>query len=393
MVLFAVAGVAIGAMATIELLPRERTKPVVGTPPVARTLPDVALTGAPVPPAEPASDTPPPEPAVVATQRPLEDVVSGALPAVVSIATAEGRGSGFFTTAHTVVTNRHVVGSNISVTVRLASGTTLSGRVESASPDMDLAIVKVDAAPSSQPTLPLGTVSSVRAGQEVIAIGLALGVFQNTVTRGIVSAIRQTGSVVVIQTDAAINPGNSGGPLLNRNGDVIGINSLKIAGSAESLGFAIAIDHARALLSGAEPAMLPGPAGQSGDPLAPAFHSHSDTDIAREAGARAFEQRVQIVARRAAAIDDYWARIKATCAMRLGAGYDREWFGLWDGRSEVTTPDPGCISAVRDVGEMANGVKAAMGALQEEARHASVLPGDLRDIRRRYRLDWPGFDR
>jgi S1-C subfamily serine protease len=393
MVLFAVAGLALGAMGAIELLPRQSTGPAAEPQTPVSTAPrDIASASVAAPTAPAVDAAAPPTPAVVQTPRALEDIVSGALPAVVSIETAEGRGSGFFTSPHTVVTNRHVVGSNSSVTVRLASGATLSGRVENASAEMDLAIVKVDGASASQPTLPLGTASAVRAGQEVIAIGLALGVFQNTVTRGIVSAIRQTGSVVVIQTDAAINPGNSGGPLLDRNGDVIGINSLKITGSAESLGFAIAIDHARALLSGAQPVST-GFGGQSNDPLAPAFHSSTDTDLARETAARTFEQRVQIVARRAAVIDDYWARIKGTCTMQIAPGYDREWFGLWDGRTEAATPDPGCLSGMRDVGDMANGVKTAMGALQEEARHASVLPGDLREIRRRYRLDWAGFDR
>src|SRR6185503_8966058 len=111
------------------------------------------------------------------------------------------------------------------------------------------AIVKVDAAAATQPLLPLGSVRTVRPGQEVIAIGLALGVFQNSVTRGIISAVRRAQRTVMLQTDAAINPGNSGGPLLNRQGEVIGINTMKISGAAESLGFAVAVDHARSLLS------------------------------------------------------------------------------------------------------------------------------------------------
>ena len=90
----------------------------------------------------------------------------------------------------------------------------------------------------------------VRA-QEVIAIGNALGAFSNTVTRGIVSAIRKTDSVTLIQTDAAINPGNSGGPLLDRSGQVIGINSMSLVRTGpQGLGFAIAIDHAVQILNG-----------------------------------------------------------------------------------------------------------------------------------------------
>ena len=73
----------------------------------------------------------------------------------------------------------------------------------------------------------------------------------NTVTRGIVSAIRDVGTVTLIQTDAAINPGNSGGPLVDRNGVVIGINSLAVAArEGQGIGFAVAIDHATPLLNG-----------------------------------------------------------------------------------------------------------------------------------------------
>jgi S1-C subfamily serine protease len=324
----------------------------------------------------------------------LEDVVSSSIPAIVSIETREGRGSGFFVAPHTVVTNRHVVSDNSSVTVRLSSGVALPGRVDTTSQEFDLAIVRVDGASSSQPVLPLGTVNSVRAGQEVIAIGLALGVFQNTVTRGIVSAIRRAGSTVVVQTDAAINPGNSGGPLLNRAGQVIGINALKISGNAESLGFAIAIDHAKSLLDGGRPAdasFIATP--QSSEPLAPAFSAHSSTDDMRESGVRAFDQSVQAAARRAGQLDDYWSRIKANCSLRIASGYDREWFGLWDGRTQLTTPDPSCGSAMRDLNDMSAEVRVAMANAQEDARHASVLPGQLRDIRHRYRMDWSGFDR
>ena len=157
-------------------------------------------------------------PVAPSAPRSLEDVISRAIPAIVSIEAGQGRGSGFFAAPRTVITNRHVIQDNVSVTVRLSNGQTLPGRVETSSTEYDLAIVRVDSALPSQAMLPLGTVNDVRPGQEVIAIGLALGVFQNSVTRGIISAIRRADRTVMLQTDAAINPGNSGGPLLNRQG-------------------------------------------------------------------------------------------------------------------------------------------------------------------------------
>jgi S1-C subfamily serine protease len=324
----------------------------------------------------------------------LEDVVSRSLPAIVSIEAGDARGSGFFAAPRMVVTNRHVVENNISVTVRLASGATLPGRVERSSQEFDLAIVRVDSASPSQPLLPLGSVSDVRPGQEVIAIGLALGVFQNSVTRGIISAVRRAEKTVLLQTDAAINPGNSGGPLLNRNGQVIGINTLKISGTAESLGFAVAVDHASALLSGTRGPDLPlSSRAPVSKPLTPAFDARSSTDQMRTEGVRRYDQVVQAVARRGSELDDYWSRIKEHCSTRVAPGYDREWFGLWDGRSALTSPDPSCISAVSDLTRLANEVRSLMGSAQDDARRAAVLPGQLREIRRRYRMDWRGWDR
>ena len=323
----------------------------------------------------------------------LEDVISRAIPAIVSIEAGQGRGSGFFVAPRTVITNRHVIQENVSVTVRLSTGQTLPGRVESSSQEYDLAIVRVDSAMPSQAVLALGTVNDVRPGQEVIAIGLALGVFQNSVTRGIISAVRRADRTVMLQTDAAINPGNSGGPLLNRQGVVVGINTMKVGGPAESLGFAVAADHAAALLAGGRQTQPFGASAQQNQTLAPAFGARSSTDIARETGTKRYAQIVEAVARQAVQLDAYWTRIKTNCTMRVAPGYDREWFGLWDGRATLDTPDASCGAAVQELREMAGQLRTAMGTAQDEARRASVLPGQLRDIRRRYRMDWPGFDR
>jgi hypothetical protein len=328
----------------------------------------------------------PPEPST------LEDVVGRSLPAIVSIEAGQSRGSGFFAAPRTVITNRHVIQNNVSVMVRLSSGDALPGRIEATSSEYDLAIVRVDGALPSQPVLPLGTVNDIRPGQEVIAIGLALGVFQNSVTRGIISAVRRSEHAVMLQTDAAINPGNSGGPLLNRRGQVVGINTMKIAGSAESLGFAVAIDHARGMLSGGRPTEAVTTTTQPTRPLAPAFASGS-TDTMREDGTRRYNQLVEGIARRSVQLDGYWDRIKANCALAIAPGYDHEWFALWDGRSSLRSPDSPCTAAMRDLENLANQVRSAMATAQEEARRASVLPGQLREIRRRHRMDWSGFDR
>src|SRR5918993_350600 len=343
--------------------------------------------------AAPAATYAPIEPIAPVASSSLEDVVSRAIPAIVSIETGQGRGSGFFAAPRTVVTNRHVIQGNVSVTVRLSSGQTLPGRVETSSSEYDLAIVRVDSALPSQPILPLGSVDDVRPGQEVIAIGLALGVFQNSVTRGIISAVRRADRTVMLQTDAAINPGNSGGPLLNRNGQVVGINTLKVGGAAESLGFAVAVDHARVLLSGGKQTQSFAASAQQSQQLAPAFGARSSTDLAREQGTKRYGAIVEAISRQAVQLDTYWDRIKANCTTRVAPGYDREWFGLWDGRSTLTTPDSSCGAAVRELEDMAGQVRTVMTTAAEDARRASVLPGELRDIRRRHRMDWPGFDR
>ncbi len=348
---------------------------------------------APVAPIAPIAPIAPDAPiAPIAPGVALEDIVSRSIPAIVSIEAGQGRGSGFFAAPRTVVTNRHVVQGNVSVTIKLSDGQTLPGRVEMSSQEYDLAIVRVDNASPSQAVLPLGTVNEVRPGQEVIAIGLALGVFQNSVTRGIISAVRRADRTVMLQTDAAINPGNSGGPLLNRVGQVVGINTLKISGAAESLGFAVAVDHARVMLSGGKLAGPVASSAQPGQTLAPAFASRSSTDATREDGTKRYGQLVENAARRASQLDSYWERIKANCPVRAAVGYDREWFGLWDERTTLTGADGSCASAVTELDGLAREVRVAMTNAQEEARRASVLPGQLREIRRRHRMDWTGFD-
>ena len=115
-------------------------------------------------------------------------------------------------------------------------------RVAALSPALDLALLQVSNPDPRQPVLSLGKTARVQAGKEVVAIGYALGTLSNTVTRGIVSAVRRVNTLTLLQIDAAINPGNSGGPLIDRTGTVIGINTLGASG--QGLGFAVAAEHA-----------------------------------------------------------------------------------------------------------------------------------------------------
>ena len=170
-------------------------------------------------------------------------------PAVVRIQTSSGSGSGviFETQGRTgyVVTNHHVVEGEVQVSVIVNDSTTYSGSVLGTDSVRDLAVVSICC--GSFQALPFGNAAALQPGDEVVAIGYALGLpGQATVTRGIVSAVRydSTHRSDVIQTDAAINPGNSGGPILSVSGEILGINTFRYDESqsgrpTEGLGFAI----------------------------------------------------------------------------------------------------------------------------------------------------------
>ncbi len=160
-----------------------------------------------------------------------------------------GTGSGFILSADgEILTNAHVVANADTVQVTLKDGRTFAGKVLGVDPMTDVAAVKIPA--KALPTVKLGNSQNLIPGEWAIAIGNPLGL-DNTVTIGIISATDRTSAQVgipdkrvsFIQTDAAINPGNSGGPLLNAQGEVIGVNTA-IRTDAQGLGFAIPIETA-----------------------------------------------------------------------------------------------------------------------------------------------------
>ena len=166
-------------------------------------------------------------------------------PAVVQIETAGGVGSGvIYDTFGLILTAAHVVGDANTVTVRLSDGTSVQGTVVGTHDGTDVAVVSIPGRPDL-PTAALAIGLDPMIGSLAVALGSPFGLDQ-TVTAGVVSAIRTIGGVGMIQTDAAINPGNSGGPLVDRLGRVIGINDqiFTQSGSNEGVGFAISIDIA-----------------------------------------------------------------------------------------------------------------------------------------------------
>lgn len=204
------------------------------------------------------------------------DVAKKVSPAVVSITSQtvtrgffgntqqeEGAGTGMIVASDgLILTNRHVVDDpNANYTVVLSNGKSYPGKVVSRDSVNDLAFVRISA--SGLPVVQLADSGSVTVGQQVVAIGNALGQFQNTVTEGIISGLSRgvtagdssgaTGSSEqlqnLFQTDAAINPGNSGGPLVNLDGQVVGINTAVAGQGSQNIGFAIPINDAKPLIA------------------------------------------------------------------------------------------------------------------------------------------------
>ncbi len=197
----------------------------------------------------------------------VPDVAARVIPSVVGVSsvtkshsfaaptTTQSMGSGVIVSADGyILTNHHVIGDKSDIFVTLADGRTVRGRKSWSDDALDIAIIKIEEEGLTPATL--GNSAGLAVGEPVLAIGNPLSLqFQRTVTAGIVSAtnrmlyLSDNGTLMenLIQTDASINPGNSGGPLVNMQGEVIGINTIK-AQDAEGMGFAIAIDLCRPIV-------------------------------------------------------------------------------------------------------------------------------------------------
>ncbi len=302
----------------------------------------------------------------------VEDLVRRSMPAVVTVETSDGIGSGFFVSRELLLTNAHVVRGSAAVLLKSTGARQRTARVKSVSESIDLAVLSVDIVDLDQPYLPLATPSDVHVGAEVIAIGSPLGL-QNTVTRGIVSAVRDVRGVRLVQTDAAINPGNSGGPLLDRYGLVVGINTWKIAGDGtQSLGFAVSTFYAPTILG-------------------PEFTLKADRGS--ETGLREYTENLRVLADRADAVDVNWKRFRSECQLdAVGASVDREWFSLWDGHHAQTRDSASCRSWHDYFKESAATMHDALKRYGTTGRDAGLPADRMRVVRRRFNLIWPAWE-
>jgi hypothetical protein len=321
-------------------------------------------------------------------------MIGRALPAVVRVETAGGFGSGFFIAPDTLLTNAHVVGSNTTVSIRRPDGATLPGRVDVSAPELDIAIVRTTRPDPAQATLTMGSGARARAGQEVVALGSPLGL-QNTVTRGIVSAVRDVGALTMVQTDAAINPGNSGGPLLDRAGLVIAITTLGVKPSeAQGLSFAVAIEHAQALLEGRRSTDPKGTPLSTLNEVMSGRATAPPTAAGQDRASKTYEEAIAAQAQRANALDEQWRAFKRICYQgRVADMPGHEWFAIWDPAAMQGTVPSGCASAFGDIRRAADNIRDAVVTAGEAARQADLYPGVKRDLLRRYRLDYPGWDK
>ena len=277
-----VAGCADDPPKSTESLPSPSTSvpapPATNTPaPPATNTPIPSVTSTPKPPATsapvlPAASTPAPsvKNTPTSTGRPplniqfigaadlsdeskssLADLIESIQAGVVQITTTSGSASGFIISSDgLVITSEHVVSGESSVGVWLTSGRRYDAEVLELETTSDLALLRIDGGGSFQ-AFAIGSPDGVRIGDEVLALGFPIAdtIGTNlTVTRGIVSSTRTENGVELLQTDAAINPGNSGGPLVNRDGEVIGVNSSRIEATdsgrpVTNIGFAVSVSE------------------------------------------------------------------------------------------------------------------------------------------------------
>jgi hypothetical protein len=297
----------------------------------------------------------------------------------------KGIGSGFLVQPGLVATNYHVVAGQYGLKVKLRSGASVPARILKKSTKHDLAVLELTDRELEHEVMSLGTANDLHTGHQVVAIGAPLGL-RNTVTQGIVSAIRTIEDVTVVQTDAAVNLGNSGGPLIDNRGRVIGINTLMTLFGG-SMTLAVAIDHLTDLLEGHNP--LPAL------PIAAITDEKDPSDMnASELARHQFGSKVEELAEQANRVDALWRRYCSRCGVDATheGTHGREWFFIWDDYGRIPYPESiECQDLLQDFVGRAEAIGKAMWSAEQKARREGVTKETRSYVRRRFEMEWFGW--
>jgi hypothetical protein len=298
-------------------------------------------------------------------------------------------GSGFFIGPARIATNYHVVGERGNIKVKLDNGSTARARRIYKAESHDLAILELLNNDIEHAVVSMGTVNELVRGEEVVAIGSPFGL-TNTVTRGIVSAIRTIQGITLVQTDAAVNPGSSGGPLIDRQGRVIGINTVKLYtdSSGESMALAVAVDHLEDLSRG-ETYLRPLPVGWLTLEKLP-------SDMNREERTHhELVVKLEALSIRSNQVDKLFFRYQEQCGSCPSYQDDggRPWFTIWDDFFQIPYPENDeCHDLYRQIIGQAETLGREIWSVEKEARRNGVDTKDRRFLRRHFGLDWTGWE-
>ncbi len=320
-------------------------------------------------------------------------MIERAMPAIVMVEAPGSRGSGFFAAPDLIVTNAHVLAGSMTASITTRNGSHLEGKAVIVSEQRDLALLQIPPQNAMAVALPLGRSSGVRLGQGVVALGWAEGLTQSTVTRGVVTGLRQAGERLLLQTDAVPNPGDSGGPLLDLRGNVIGITSARL--DTGTAGFALAIDEAKPFFERVPPntAGAPGSA-QVAAPPPPASSGPSASDARRTIGLQHYDDALASIEMAAAQLDANWGDYKKGCHITsVPGGQSHEWFALYDPRSPLHSTATNCADYLAQIEQRARAISASMAAAAEIGRQSGLYAGELRTLQAKHHLDYAGWDR
>ena len=334
------------------------------------------------------------------------EVFERASPAVVVVQAihsgGRSQGSGILVGTSRVVTSLHVVDGAREISV-VKGGHTLPASVAVSDRDHDLALLDVPGIRGSPGAYRKS--GDLRVGETVYAIGAPRGL-DLTLSEGLISGLRPYKGGVAIHTTAALSPGSSGGGLYDADGALIGVTTFE-ADRGENIDFVVPIDWVVALREEPDTApasvipaatSLPRAEAQLLPPTPDPAGAESGVDRARGLGNVEFEREMKILEAKADQADIAWGRyvegchLDVTTASAGAAVGGRGWFAVAYASTTTTRLSDACAEAGTFYSLIAQ-VKAGMCVAEDRARMSWVYPGTRRDIRRKYRLDWDGWDR